>query len=77
MPILSDYLRNMNRIKEDIKQSSELLLKKIPEKFLDWPDNERRTFLTNMLYDFWELHNPDLEKAIKLGRKKAKALINA
>ena len=73
MPILSDYLDDIDEIKEDIKKSSEFLLKNIPDKFFDWPREERKIYLRNLLYDLCELQNENLEKAKKLGRKKAKA----
>ena len=68
----------MDDLKELIEEESEEILKVINLKhFMTLNNEEQVMYLRNILYDFWESQEDRIKKAIDLGEKKAKKLVNA
>ena len=68
----------MDDLKEKIEEESEEILKVINLKHLSTLNNEEQVmYLRNILFDFWESQEDRIKKAIDLGEKKAKKLVNA
>ena len=68
----------MDNLKEKIEKESEDILKVIKLKhFLTLKNEEQVNYLKDILFDFWESQTSRIEKAIELGEKKAKKLVNA
>ena len=77
MSILLNHLKKMDDLKELIEEESEQILKVINLKHLTTLNNEEQImYLRNILYDFWELQEDRIKKAIDLGEAKAKKLID-
>ena len=67
----------MDDLKELIEEESEQILKVINLKHLSTLNNEEQVmYLRNILYDFWESQEDRIKKAIDLGEKKAKKLVD-
>ena len=78
MPILLNHLKKMDDLKELIEEESEEILKVINLKhFMTLNNEEQVMYLRNILFDFWESQEDRIKKAIDLGEKKAKKLVNA
>ena len=78
MPILLNHLKKMDDLKELIEEESEEILKVINLKhFITLNNEEQVMYLRNILFDFWESQEDRIKKAIDLGEKKAKKLVNA
>ena len=68
----------MDDLKELIEEESEEILKVINLKhFMTLNNEEQVMYLRNILFDFWESQEDRIKKAIDLGEKKAKKLVNA
>ena len=68
----------MDDLKELIEEESEEILKVINLKhFMTLNNEEQVMYLMNILFDFWESQEDRIKKAIDLGEKKAKKLVNA
>ena len=78
MPILSDHLQSIDKLKEKVEIESEQLLKAINLKeLLNLDREQKKEYLKEILYDFWEAQDDKIKQALQLGRNKAKNLINA
>ena len=78
MSILLNHLKKMDDLKELIEEESEQILKVINLKhFITLNNEEQVMYLRNILFDFWESQEDRIKKAIDLGEKKAKKLVNA
>ena len=67
----------MDELKEKIEEESEEILKVINLKyFMSLKNEEQLMYAKEILFDFWESQTNRIEKAIELGEKKAKKLIN-
>ena len=78
MPILLDHLEDIDSLKEKIESESEEILKIINLKhFLGLNNEEQVEYLKDILFDFWETQSKRIERAMKLGERKAEKLINA
>ena len=67
----------MDDLKELIEEESEEILKVINLKhFMTLNNEEQVMYLRNILFDFWESQEDRIKKAIDLGEKKAKKLVN-
>ena len=77
MPILLDHLKNMDELKEKIEEESEEILKVINLKhFMTLKNEEQVMYTKEILFDFWESQEDRIKKAIDLGEKKAKKLVD-
>ena len=78
MPILSNHLQSIDRLKEKVETESEQLLKAINLKeLLNLDREQKKEYLQEILYDFWEAQDDKIKQALQLGKNKAKNLINA
>ena len=78
MPILSEHLINIDKLKEKIEEESEEVLKVIDlNELLKLDRHQKIEYLKEILFDFWEAQDDKIKEALKLGEKKAKKLINA
>ena len=67
----------MDDLKELIEEESEEILKVINLKhFMTLNNEEQVMYLRNILFDFWESQEDRIKKAIDLGEKKAKKLVD-
>ena len=78
MSILSNYIKDIDEIKDSIKDKAEEILEVIDiDALFKMSEKEIKHYITEILYDYWESKGPELKKAIKLGENKAKKLVKA
>jgi hypothetical protein len=71
--ILDNYFDDLDKIREDIDKQSESILELInPEKLLNNPAE----YLSQVGRMFFEHNRKNMKKAIKLGQKKSRRVLN-
>ena len=71
--VLDKYLDEIDSLKDKVESNSEKILSKININKLRANPKE---YIYNMGKQFYQAHKSELEKATKLGRKKAKRIYN-
>ena len=76
MPILSNYLEDMDELKEKIQNESDIILKAIDlNHLLSLSKYEKIEYVKELLFDFWEIQEDEIKKAMKMGEDKAKNIL--
>ena len=77
MPILSDYMEDMDVLKEKIENESEAILKVINlNHLLSLSRDQKIEYIKELLFDFWETQESKIKSAMKMGEAKANKLLN-
>lgn len=78
MPILNNHLKEIDALKDQVKEEAEKVLQVIDLKVLMKLDtNGKHKYLREILLDLWEMQKPKIIRSWELGEKKAKAILNA
>ena len=78
MSILRNYIEKIDVIKDEITEDSEKILEVIDiDAIFEMNKEEINTYITEILYDYWESKDKLLNKSIKLGEDKANKLIKS
>lgn len=78
MSILSNYLTDIEKIKLEVKEDSDVILSVINlDEIFKMNKSEIKNYIEDILYDYWESKEKLIKKSIKLGEDKAKKIINA
>ena len=78
MPILVNHLKEIDELKDQVKQEAEKVLDVIDLNVLMKLDTTgKHQYLREILLDLWETQKPAIIKSWELGDKKAKAILNA
>lgn len=77
MAIIRKYLDDIDEIKDKINDDSDEILEVLDlNKLVEMDKQQRLEYITNVLFDYWESKEEEIKKAIKLGQKKAKDILN-
>ena len=76
MPILSNYLEDMDELKEKIQNESNVILEAIDlNHLLSLSKDDKIEYVKDLLFDFWEIQEDEIKKAMKMGEDKAKNIL--
>ena len=78
MSILRNHIEKIDVLKDEITEDTEKILEIVDiDSLFRMNKEEIKTYITEILYDYWESKEKMVENAIKLGENKAKNIINA